>query len=321
MITKRQEMILKLIVKSFVKNGLPISSNWLLETENLQMSSATIRNEMKILEEKVFIQKPYNQGGRIPTNKGYEYYVDYLMDTKIGFAEKIHNLFATRKNSINSTLQQASKIISELTNSATVIISPDTSEDILTAINVTDCANNKVNTIIVTSSGQSYGRTYAFNNQKEVKEFHLLIKILQDRLISTPIKLLVQTFTNLKPIIAKEIKNLEISFQSFIIELLSLKQDLFFQSGSFNLVRYKNITPEAKAKLIKLIENHSSFKQFLKNQKRSISINEDGSAIIQKQYQIQGQKGSIAVIGSSQMEYEKINKVILQVISEIEKTF
>ena len=322
MINKRQEHILKLIVETFVKKGVPISSTFLLEDNQLSVSSATIRNEMMILESLGLIAKPHNQGGRVPTRLGYEYYVDHLMNNDEDFfIEKIHNLFQQRQESIDLTLQKASDIISELTNLTTIIISPDIKEEYLEAINATKCPDLRVNVVLVTSSGNTHSRTYAFDNEKKVEEFIALIAILQDRLISIPVKDLVATFNSLKPILEKNVKNLEAAFQNFILELLSLNKDTFFQSGSFNLVKYNNIDQNAKEKLISLIENHSSFKQFIKSQKRNILINDDGSVIIKKEYQIKGQKGSIAVIGSSQIEYDKVNNIILQVVKEIENKF
>ncbi len=322
MINERQKKILKLIVETFVKKGVPISSSFLLEDNNLDVSSATIRNEMMILESLNLIAKPHNQGGRVPTKQGYEYYVDHLMNNDEDyFVEQIQNLFKQRQESIDLTLQKASDIISELTNLTTIIISPDIKEEYLEAINATKCPDFRVNVVLVTSSGKTHSRTYAFANEKRVNEFIDLINILQTRLVSIPVKNLVATFNSLKPILEKNIKNLETAFQNFVLELLSLNKDTFFQSGSFNLVKYDNIDKAAKEKLINLIENHSSFKQFIKNQKRNILINDDGSVIIKKEYQIKGQKGSIAVIGSSQIEYDKVNNIILQVVKEIENKF
>ena len=81
-LTKRQEMILYAIIQEFITIKKPVSSKKILEISNLDCSSATIRNEMKKLEEMEYIKQPYTSAGRIPTDKGYRFYVECLKDMK-----------------------------------------------------------------------------------------------------------------------------------------------------------------------------------------------------------------------------------------------
>src|SRR3989338_8689230 len=105
---KRQELILKTIIKEYIKTALPIGSEGLVEKYNLDISSATVRNEMADLEEAGFIAQPHTSAGRIPTEKAYNFYLENLSEKNLSESEaKIFKEALVKKDEEN--FKQAAK--------------------------------------------------------------------------------------------------------------------------------------------------------------------------------------------------------------------
>lgn len=118
MLTQRQQDILRLIVQNYTQTGHPVGSKKLME-EGIDASSATIRNEMKALEEYGFLQKTHSSSGRVPSMTGYRYYVDHLLrPDKVEKSEMqlIQQSFGREFHEINEIIQQSADILSSLTS-------------------------------------------------------------------------------------------------------------------------------------------------------------------------------------------------------------
>ena len=114
---KRQELILKTIIKEYIKTAAPIGSEGLVEKYNLDISSATVRNEMADLEEMGFIAQPHTSAGRIPTEKAYNFYLDNLSEKKLSDGEaKLFKEALQKKDEEN--FKQAAKIMAKISGGA-----------------------------------------------------------------------------------------------------------------------------------------------------------------------------------------------------------
>ena len=114
---KRKELILKTIIKEYIKTALPIGSEGLVEKYNLDISSATVRNEMADLEEAGYIAQPHTSAGRIPTEKAYNFYLENLSEKKLSDSEaKIFKEVLIKKEEIN--FKQAAKLMAKISGNA-----------------------------------------------------------------------------------------------------------------------------------------------------------------------------------------------------------
>ena len=132
----RRFIILKLIVEEFIKTAKPIGSQTLIDTYDLSFSSATIRNEMFALEEDGYIEKPHTSSGRIPSAKGYRYYIEHLRskDDKANLIKDRLNKFIDENGMTMHTdqiLDECCAIISNMTNLVSVVMGPDGNSDTL----------------------------------------------------------------------------------------------------------------------------------------------------------------------------------------------
>ena len=128
-LTQRMVDILKAIVDEFVSTAEPVGSKALVEKYNLPYSSATIRNDMAILEQLGYIEKPHTSAGRIPSNKGYQYYCENLLKEEIEDEVKyaLSDVFSKKTMNIEDAIKESCKMISDMTSLTSGMLGPDSS--------------------------------------------------------------------------------------------------------------------------------------------------------------------------------------------------
>lgn len=123
---ERKMKILKAIIQTYMETGEPVGSRTISKYTDLNLSSATIRNEMADLEEMGLIIQPYTSAGRIPSDKGYRLYVDNLMEEKEKEVSEMKSFLIQRVDRVELLLKQMAKLLAVNTNYATMISAPDT---------------------------------------------------------------------------------------------------------------------------------------------------------------------------------------------------
>ncbi|MBE8863625.1 heat-inducible transcriptional repressor HrcA, partial [Enterococcus faecium] len=138
MLTPRQQMILHLIIQNYTNTGQPTGSKRLME-DGVEASSATIRNEMKALEEAGLLLKTHSSSGRVPSIKGYRYYVDHLLkpsEVDQNEIQTIRHSFGKDFHEINESIQQSATILSNLTSYTALSLGPGMKERKLTGFRI-----------------------------------------------------------------------------------------------------------------------------------------------------------------------------------------
>ncbi|MBR0085870.1 MAG: HTH domain-containing protein, partial [Lachnospiraceae bacterium] len=121
---ERKVKILTAIIQTYLKTGEPVGSRTISKYTDLNLSSATIRNEMADLEEHGYIIQPHTSAGRIPSDKGYRFYVDNLMKDKLAEVEDMKNLILDKAEKLDIVLKQVAKLLANNTNYASLISAP-----------------------------------------------------------------------------------------------------------------------------------------------------------------------------------------------------
>jgi heat-inducible transcriptional repressor len=127
MLDDRKTAILSAVIQEYIATAQPVGSTHISAAQNIQVSSATVRSEMSHLESEGFLVQPHTSAGRIPTDKGYRYYVDHL--TTPGRLDKattrqVGDFFSAAHGRLEEMLHQTSNLLAELTNSAAVVVGP-----------------------------------------------------------------------------------------------------------------------------------------------------------------------------------------------------
>lgn len=171
MINKRQIELLKLIVEEYIKTARPIGSKAICE--KLNCSSATIRNEMSFLEELGLLEKTHTSSGRIPSEKGYRYYVDNIMKPKELTGEdvlKLQTVFHNKSLVLNDAVLKSMEIISDLTNYTSIVLGTSSKENRISKVEVVPIDEFNMVTIIITDKGHVEHKNIQIEEKISMKE-------------------------------------------------------------------------------------------------------------------------------------------------------
>ena len=148
-LSERKLIILKAIIQNYLETGEPVGSRTLSKYTELNLSSATIRNEMADLEDLGYIFQPHTSAGRIPSDKGYRLYVDMLMEEKEQEITEREDAMLEKADKVEKVLQQAAKVLASNTNYATMVSAPMNSRNTLKFIQLSQVDEEQIVAVIV----------------------------------------------------------------------------------------------------------------------------------------------------------------------------
>lgn len=326
MLDDRKLKILYAIIDSYISTSEPIGSRTISKQYDMGVSSATVRNEMSDLEELGFLNKAYSSSGRIPSDKAYRHYVNYLLSSH--FDEISKNTYGV--DILSRHIKEKSKIFKE----SAKIISEVT--ECITATMITDYMDCSVKSIdVIKISGNSYVLVFVFDNGKVINTVFNSKTELSDELLQDLIFYLKKYLINVKVTdLNDRLEYLKLAFVSkipFITDITNLigneiskteKSNIELKgiSNIFNFPEYRDLN---KAKeLIHFLENKNELEDlFLRYNGDEIYVsigrenNKDflnENTIVATSYDLgNGSKGKIAVIGPTRMDYEKIISTLI----------
>ncbi|ARU91964.1 heat-inducible transcription repressor [Spiroplasma clarkii] len=333
--TSRQSAILKAITEEYIKTASPVGSKRIQEVLEIEISSATIRNESAFLEEKGYLEKAHTSSGRVPSSKGYRYYVDNLMSSNNieDYKSQIEDIFKRRGSTIDEILEQTSAILSEMTNLATVVSKSNYSDELLLAkVELVRLDERNAVVLFVLSNGKIENKIIDLDNVT-FEELQIAIELFNDRLINSKISEIEYKSQAILPVLKQQIKKYEFVLQTFINAILHANSSQSKTSGMSNLLQNPEFNDPEKIKtLIGFIENASPFAWF-KTQSTNISkpavaigfetgIGNDDFAVIGTNFLTnRGEQGSLALVGPKRIEYNKVSKLLEWISQMIEERF
>ena len=316
MISQRQSELLKLIVEDYIKTAKPIGSKSLCSIMNC--SSATIRNEMSELEELGLLEKTHISSGRVPSEKGYRYYVDNIMKPKELSGEdmlKLQTVFHNKSLVISDAIMRSMEIIADLTNYASVVLGKTSSENKINKIEVVPLNEEQLIAIVVTDRGHVEHKNVYLEEAVSVDEVKQTVDLINKLLIGTPIDEVSSVLEfEIKPIIAKYVKQHEVLYNAFYNAFNDFKNDQNVKmSGTKNILmqpefdntdRIRNIISKFEDKeLINHIQEEDNGVNIYIGSENDF---DDNVTIIKAKYNSNGEEGTIAIIGPKRMEYDKV---------------
>lgn len=330
---ERKNNLLKAIVESYIQTVKPIGSKSLCKKFNC--SSATIRNEMAELERLGFIEKNHISSGRIPSEAGYKYYVENLMKPKELTGEdvlKLQTIFKNNKLELSDTINKTVEIISELTNYTSIILGKSSSENTLKQVSIIPISENKIVALVCTNKGIIENKQFYVENEAEVHEIVKTSEIINKMLIGTPINEVSERLEyEVKPIISRQIKQYETVyniFQDAFNDFLNKSQNVYFggKTKIFDEPEYND------ASEIKKLASKFEDKNFIKKIEEDSSdgdvkiyIGEENEfdpnvTIIKSKYRMNGEEGTIAIVGPKRMEYDRVVGLLNYLQKELNTT-
>ncbi|MCJ7841822.1 heat-inducible transcriptional repressor HrcA [Lederbergia sp. NSJ-179] len=321
MLTDRQLLILQVIIDDFIRSAQPVGSRKLSKNIPFPISSATIRNEMADLEEWGFIEKTHTSSGRVPSEKGYRYYVDHLLspqELKKEDINKIHSIFSERLYELENIAQKSARILSELTNYTAILLGPAVKENRLKSIQMIPLNDNTAVAIIITDTGHVENRIFTLPSDVAAGEIEKIVNILNEKLSGVLI-------SELRPTIYKEVANLlkrhieqyDYFFKIIMETLDSPVNERLFFGGKLNMLNHSEFNDIEKIRsFMDMIEEGKGIYELFKHTPRGINVKigkennhlmmEDFS-LITATYSIGHEDvGTIAILGPTRMEYSRV---------------
>lgn len=328
MIGSRQKDILKEIVEEYIKTARPVGSKSLCK--KFKCSSATIRNDMASLEELGYLEKTHISSGRIPSEEGYRYYVDNLMEAKKISGEdmlKLQTIFNNKELELNDAITKSLEIISDITNYTSVVLGKQSSENRLQKVEVVPINPKQIIAIVITDTGHVESKNVVLEDSISTEEISKTTEILNKMLVGTPIDEVPSKLEfDIKPIIRNYIQNYEVVYNAFYSALSNFtsNRDVKF-TGKANILKQpefstvddvKNIISkfESKDMVSKIEESDDEVKVCIGSE----SEIDDNVTVVKTKYKVDGREGTIAIIGPKRMEYERVINMLEYLKEHIE---
>ena len=330
---KRQSELLKVIVETYVKTVKPVGSKSLCQ--KFHCSSATIRNEMAVLEDLGYIEKNHISSGRVPSEKGYQYYVENLMEPeKLTGSDmlKLQKIVNNRDLVLSDAINKCMEIISDLTNYASIVLGNNSADNLLKQVNIIPIEDNKVVALVCTNKGIVENKQFMIPESTDVKELIKASEIINKLLIGTPISEVASRLEfDIKPIIAKQMHDYEavynIFYSAFNDFVSERKEDVHISGRTKVLEQPEYNDVKSIKQLAYKLDDDNFINEIVKDKDNdeikvyigSDSKVDDNTTVIRRKYNINGESGTIAIIGPKRMEYARVMSLLDYALGEIQK--
>lgn len=329
MLSERQNNILKIIIEDYIKTARPIGSKSLCDELNL--SSATIRNEMALLEDEGFLEKMHTSSGRVPSEKGYRYYVDNLMQPKEMSGEdvlKLQTIFHNKSLELNDVILKSMEIISEITSYASLVLGNTASINRLKKVEVVTIDTASLIALVITDTGHIEHKNIKIAPNIDGEEIRKMVDLINNLLVGTPITEISEKLEyEIKPIVGKYIKQHEEIYNVFYNAFndFTIKNDVYM-AGRYNILNQPEFDNVGKIrKLVGKLEDEELIRSIEEDSNgvkiyigKDSNIDEDVT-IIKTKYVTNGEVGTIAIIGPKRMEYDRVVSLLEYIKENIER--
>ena len=323
MLIDRQVLILQSIVENFITTNQPVGSKQI--AQNIDFSSATIRNDMSKLEKEGLIKKTHISSGRVPSEKGYRYYVDYIKkDYELSNSEneKLKQLSGSDIVSENNYLEKNAIVLSDLTDCTAVILAPTKTDRRINKIEVILLSSRSILVILVTNIGEVFQQNYKLDADFTAEDIAEINKLLQSYFYDVD---MATAHVMIHGELEKYLKNKVNNYDMIVVALNRLLQNKIKKTvalgGKYNLLKQPDIDNVEKLKeVVSLLEDDKIVELLDNNEvtdKPSIKIgtelklgNIDDLSLVSSSYNTSKGQGVIAVFGPKRMDYSKIMTLI-----------
>lgn len=328
MLTKRQEDVLKIIVEDYIKTARPISSKSICDI--LSCSSATVRSEMSNLEDLGLLEKTHISSGRVPSEKGYRYYVDKIMVPRELTGDemlKLQTIVSNKSLVISDVITKSMEIVSELTSYAAVVLGTHSKNNLISKVEVVPVDDNNLVAIVVTDKGNVEHKNIYIDEVVDVKDIKQTVDLINKLIIGTSLDEVSSVLEfEVKPIIGKYVKQHEVLYNAFYNAFSDFTNENIKTSGTKNMLMQPEFNNVDKIREIVSKFEDKDMVESIKEEENGINIYigsennfDDDVTVIKTKYEVNGEEGTIALIGPKRMEYDRVITLLNYIINNIEK--
>ena len=310
MLSNRQTELLKIIVETYIKDVKPIGSKSICQ--KLRCSSATVRNDMVVLEENGLIEKTHISSGRIPSEKGYRYYVDNIMKPKELTGEdmlKLQTIFKNNTLMLDDYITKSMQIISEMTNYTTIVLGKSSKDNHISKIEVIPINDQSLVAVVITDKGHVEHKNIYMEERVSVDDVVKTVDIINKLIVGTPIDEVNSKLEfEVKPVIEKYVKQHEVLYNAFYNAFNEFTSSNVTVSGTKNILMQPEFNDTSKMREILSKFEDKDMINNITEEENGINVyigseNEfdDDVTVIKTKYSYNGEEVTIALIGPKRM--------------------
>ncbi|MFO7952612.1 MAG: heat-inducible transcriptional repressor HrcA [Bacillota bacterium] len=335
---ERKEEILRAVVANYIKTAEPVGSRTVARAYPVGLSSATIRNEMADLEEMGYLVQPHTSAGRVPTQLGYRYYVDNLLENEQISADSeldiSGSLSPEKMREIEQIITNSTKVLSQATNQTSLIMGPQFKKSAFHQIRILPLDEKRGLVVLITDTGFIKNKVINLQQQLSQTELHQVVSYLNQKLYGLTID---QVTTSLINELKRDLfRRLEILEQAFILLEESLKEEKqirVFLGGTTNILNqpeFRDVNKirrmlnlfEQEPLLFKILEDNSSEDNIVvkigaENEFEDIKE----CTLITGTYRIHDKTlGTVGVLGPTRMDYGRVINVMRYLLDHLNRS-
>lgn len=337
----RKVTILKAIIKTYLETGEPVGSRTISKFSDLKLSSATIRNEMSDLEEMGYILQPHTSAGRIPSDKGYRFYVDQILSEKDQEVTEMKELMIQRVDRVELLLKKLAQVLAANTNYAALISGPQYHQNKLKFIQLSKVDVNKL--LVVTVVEGNIIKNTIIDVKEPVGDEELLnLNILLNTSLNglTIEEINLGVISRLKEQAGLHSQVVDLVLNEVADAIRADEEDLqIYTSGATNIFKYPELADgERASRLLSTFEQKDVLQDLIDEVNQNENSSDTGiqvyigdempvqsmkdCSVVTANYELgEGLRGTIGIIGPKRMDYEKVVNTLRTMMNQLETTF
>ena len=337
-LSERKLKILHAIIQTYLETGGPVGSRTISKYTDMNLSSATIRNEMADLEEMGYIIQPHTSAGRIPSDKGYRLYVDMLMEQKEQELNELQEQMLDKADKMEQLLKQAAKVLASSTNYATMVSTPMNSANKLKFIQLSMVDPEQVIAVIVLGGNVIKNKIIPIEepiSNENLLKLNMLLNTTLNGMAIEEINLgLIARLKEQAGIHSEVIGNV----LDAVADAIQIDEDMqIYTSGATNIFKYPELSDkqsaqeiisafEEKQQLTELVtqtlsrEDNTGIQVYIGDE-TPVQTMKDCSVVTATYELGEGMKGTIGIIGPKRMDYEHVLRSMKRLQNELDQMF
>lgn len=341
-LNERKEKILDAVIRNYLETGEPVGSRTISKYTDLNLSSATIRNEMSDLEELGYIVQPHTSAGRIPTDKGYRFYVDNILKDRMAELDEREkkvtekeDLLIQKVDKVETLLQNMAKMLATNTNYATMVSTPKAQTNRIKFVQLSVLEEKSLLCTVVSDKNYVVNKIVKVSkdvNQEIVVRLNVALNTVLAGLSIEEINLGVMTTLASQ---AGEFESVVSEVLKAITEAIATEEQMkIYTSGATNIFKYPELSDKERAsQLLTTLEEKSQLTELINEGDEETGIqvyigsespvqSMKDCSVVTATYELEdGFKGTIGIIGPKRMDYEKVVDALRNVKEQLSDTF
>lgn len=335
-LSPRKVTILMAIIKSYLETGEPVGSRTISKETDLNLSSATIRNEMSDLEDLGYIIQPHTSAGRIPSDKGYRFYVDHLMESKDTEIQKMQEFYLEKTEKMEQLLKQVVKVIATNTQYATMMTTSRSRGNVVKFVQLSMVHDEQLLAVVVMENNMVKNRIIPLDEPIDAENLLKLNMILNSSLNGLSVnEINLSVITAMKDQAGVHEDIIGEVIDTVAATISSEEEVEVYTSGATNILKYPELSDsgmshqlleafEEKSELASLFseggENETGIQVYIGSEAPSEKMKD--CSVVTATYELgDGVKGTIGIVGPKRMDYDNVVSNLRNLKGQLDQLF